>query len=57
MRGRNLNLKGRILDRIDARGARAVWTPVDFLDLGPRAAVDKGLQRLVAHGDFSARQD
>jgi hypothetical protein len=52
MRGRNLKLKGRILDRIEARGAGAVWTPVDFLDLGPRAAVDKGLQRLVAHGDL-----
>jgi hypothetical protein len=25
-----------------------VWTPVDFLDLGPRAAVDKALQRLAA---------
>lgn len=24
-----------------------VWTPVDFLDLGPRAAVDKALQRLA----------
>jgi hypothetical protein len=25
-----------------------VWTPVDFLDLGPRAAIDKALQRLAA---------
>jgi hypothetical protein len=25
-----------------------MWTPVDFLDLGPRAAVDKALQRLAA---------
>jgi hypothetical protein len=51
MRGRSLNLKGWILDRIDARGA-GVWTPVDFLDLGSRAAVDKALQRLVAHGNL-----
>jgi hypothetical protein len=37
----------RILDRVDARGAGAVWTPIDFLDLGPRAAVDRALQRLT----------
>jgi hypothetical protein len=30
-----------------------VWTPVDFLDLGPRAAVDKCLQRLTADGQLS----
>jgi hypothetical protein len=29
-----------------------VWTPIDFLDLGPRAAVDKALQRLVKRGDL-----
>jgi hypothetical protein len=40
-RGQSLNVKRRILDRVDARGAGAVWTPIDFLDLGPRAAVDK----------------
>lgn len=47
-RGRSLNVKRLILDRINARGAGPVWTPIDFIDLGPRAAVDKGLQRLVA---------
>ncbi len=52
MRGRSLNLKARILDRIETRGAGAVWTPVDFLEFGPRPAVDKALQRLVAHGDL-----
>jgi len=52
MRGRSLNLKGRILDRVDARGAGGVWTPVDFLDLASRAGVDKALQRLVAHGNL-----
>jgi hypothetical protein len=46
-RGSALNLKGNILDRLHAQSGR-VWTPVDFLDLGPRAAVDKALQRLAA---------
>ena len=47
LRGSALNLKGSILDRFHAQSGR-VWTPVDFLDLGPRAAVDKALQRLAA---------
>lgn len=51
MRGGNLNLKRRILDRVGPPGAR-VFTPVDFLDLGGRAAIDKALQRLVADGDL-----
>jgi hypothetical protein len=38
-----------ILDRIASYGGRA-WTPADFADLGPRTAVDKALQRLVATG-------
>lgn len=50
MRGPNLDLKPRIFRRIAARQAAAVSTPVDFLDLGPRDAVDKALQRLVADG-------
>lgn len=45
-RGPALELKRRILDRSTAH-ADQVWTPVDFLDLAPRAAVDKALQRLV----------
>ncbi len=50
-RGPALELKRRILDRIvDHPGA--VWTPVDFLDLGPREAVDKALQRLAGSGDL-----
>lgn len=49
MRGPNLDLKARILDRVD-RDPGAVWTPVDFLDLGARAAVDKALQRLAKDG-------
>lgn len=40
------DLKSRVLARIKSR-PDAVWTPVDFLDLGSRAAVDKTLQRLM----------
>jgi hypothetical protein len=49
MRGARLDLKAKILDRVDG-GLGAVWTPVDFLNLGARAAVDKALQRLVKDG-------
>ena len=45
-RGPALDLKRGILHRIQAQPGR-VWTAVDLLDLGPRAAVDKALQRLV----------
>ena len=45
-RGPALDLQGQILKRVQDQ-ADNVWTPVDFLDLGPRAAVDKALQRLV----------
>jgi Family of unknown function (DUF6088) len=40
------DLKRQIADRIRA-APEAVWTPVDFLDLGSREAVDKTLQRLM----------
>ena len=46
VRGPALDLRNRIQDRIKAHAGQ-VWTPVDFLDLAPRAAVDKALQRLV----------
>lgn len=52
MRGPNLNLKSQILDRVTGRRSGYVWTPVDFLDVGPRDAVDKALQRLVAAGQL-----
>ena len=52
MRGPALDLKSRILARIGDQ-PRAVWTAVDFLDLGPRAAVDKALQRLVRTRNLS----
>jgi hypothetical protein len=50
-RSHSLDLKSRILKRIEVQ-PRAVWTPVDFLDLAPRAAVDKALQRLAASGEL-----
>ncbi len=51
MRGSSLDLKQKILDRVSAQPG-AVWTPVDCLDLGGRAAVDKALQRLATDGDL-----
>lgn len=51
-RGVSLNLKSRILDRIDAQPGK-VWTSADFLDFGPRAAIHKALQRLVRTQDLT----
>lgn len=48
-RGPSLDARSTVLDRIAATPAK-VWTPVDFLDLGPRAAIDKALQRLATAG-------
>jgi Family of unknown function (DUF6088) len=46
MRDHPSDLKTQIADRIKAT-PDAVWTPVDFLDLGSREVVDKTLQRLT----------
>jgi hypothetical protein len=46
------DLKAHIVQRIAKAKPRAVWTPVDFIDLGTRDAVDKVLQRLVNAGDL-----
>lgn len=35
------------MQRISQAPAATVWTPVDFIDLGKRDAIDKTLQRLV----------
>jgi hypothetical protein len=51
LRGPSLDLQSRILERVTSTPG-AVWTPIDFLDLGPRAAVDKALQRLTAAGNI-----
>lgn len=44
------DLKQVVADRIADASTAQVWTPVDFLDLGSRDAVDKALQRLVHAG-------
>lgn len=44
------SLPALIAARIGERSAADVWTPVDFLDLGPRGTVDKALQRLARAG-------
>jgi hypothetical protein len=51
-RGPALDLAAQINSRVAAQQGR-VWTAVDFLDLGPRAAVDKSLQRLQADGKLA----
>ena len=51
-RGPALDIRTRIDKRV-ATQPGMVWTPVDVLDLGPRAAIDKSLQRLTADGKLS----
>lgn len=51
-RGPALDLRARVDSRVSAQPGK-VWTAADFLDLGPRAAVDKSLQRLVTDGKLS----
>lgn len=48
----SLTIKSLVAQRINDAPFDAVWTPVDFLDLGSRGAVDKTLQRMVASGDL-----
>jgi len=50
-RGRALDLRAHILNRMRQRATVGVWTPSDFLDLGARAAIDKALQRLALSND------
>jgi uncharacterized protein DUF6088 len=51
-RGPALDLEAHIDRRVSAQPGN-VWTPVDFVDLGSRAAVDKSLQRLTAKKKLS----
>ena len=44
--GLDFDLGGHIRARVKSLPG-VVWTPVAFLDLGPRTAIDKALQRLV----------
>lgn len=50
MRGRGLDLKAALTERMACRTPFGVWTPVDFVDLGPRDAVDQALHRLARAG-------
>ena len=43
---RKPDIKTRVLHRFGTKAALGVWTPIDFLDIGKRDAVDKTLQRL-----------
>lgn len=45
-------LKSLIIQRIKQASPASVWTPIDFIDLGGRDAVDKALQRMVTSGDL-----
>ena len=45
-------LKAQVLDRVSRAAENTVWTPVDFLDLAGRDAIDKTLQRLVKSGEL-----
>lgn len=45
-------IKSQVVQRINQAPAAKVWTPVDFLDLGSRDAVDKTLQRMVASNEL-----
>ncbi|MDQ0304880.1 hypothetical protein J2S75_003930 [Ancylobacter polymorphus] len=47
-----IDLRPRLLARINGAPPGEVWTPSDFADLGSRSAVDKTLQRLVAAGEL-----
>lgn len=52
MRGTALDLKAAILDRMARKDSFSVWTPIDFLDLGTRDAVDQALHRLTRGRDI-----
>lgn len=52
----NSDVRTRILHRLGTKADLGVWTPVDFLDVGKRDAVDKVLQRL-SHANKIQRID
>lgn len=51
MRGPALNLKQAIVARMQNSPSR-VWTPLDFVDLGPRGSIDLALYRLLSSKDI-----
>lgn len=50
MRGPGIDLKDSITERMAVSSPFGVWVPADFVDLGPRDAVDQVLHRLVRAG-------
>lgn len=46
------DLKTAMLERLLADAPRRVWTPIDFVDLASRDAVDKALQRMTKAGSL-----
>jgi hypothetical protein len=46
------SMPSQILRRARAHGRGSVFTPVDFVDLGSRAAVDQALSRLTKQGQL-----
>jgi hypothetical protein len=52
MRGPGLDLKTAIARRMADQAPFGVWTPVDFIELGTRDAVDQALHRLTRAGDI-----
>jgi len=49
------DLKHAVVDRIGDGPPARVWTPVDFLDLGSRATVDKVADVMNAIGALERR--
>lgn len=52
MRGPGLDLKTAITSRMADHAPFGVWTPVDFIDLASRDAVDQALHRLTRAGEI-----
>ena len=46
------SIQEQILSRIRTKRRGTIFVPMDFLDLGGRAAVDQALSRLVRNGDL-----
>jgi hypothetical protein len=47
-----LDIKSQIIGRMTGQVPFGVWTPMDFIDLGSRDAVDQALSRMVVAGDI-----
>lgn len=45
-----MDIKSQIIHRMTEQAPFGVWTPLDFIDLGSRDAVDQALSRMAATG-------